>query len=53
VFPSDESIKKIIYLALKNAAKKWTMPIKNLPLALNQFEIICGDFKQDLLEHKF
>ena len=53
VFPSDESIKKIIYLALKKAAKKWTMPIKNWPLALNQFEILCGDFKQDLLEHKF
>lgn len=53
VFPSDESIKKIIYLALKNAAKKWTMPIKNWPLALNQFEILCGDFKQELLEHKF
>ena len=51
--PNDESIKKIIYLALKNAAKKWTMPIKNWPLALNQFEILCGDFKQDLLEHKF
>lgn len=53
VFPSDESIKKIIYLSLKNAAKKWTMPIKNWPLALNQFEILCGDFKQELLEHKF
>lgn len=52
VFPNDESIKKIIYLALKNASKKWTMPIKNWPLALNQFEILCGDFKQDLLECK-
>ena len=39
--------------SIKNAAKKWTMPIKNWPLALNQFEILCGDFKQDLLEHKF
>jgi putative transposase len=35
VFPSDKSIQKIIYLALKNASKKWTMPIKNWPLALN------------------
>ena len=52
VFPNDESIKKIIYLALKNAAKKWTMPIRNWPLALNQFEILCGEFKQDLLEWK-
>jgi hypothetical protein len=38
--------------ALKNAAKKWTMPIKNWSLALNQFEILCGDFRHDLLELK-
>ncbi len=52
VFPDDKSIQKIIFLALRNASKKWTMPIKNWPLALNQFEILCGDFKQDLLECK-
>jgi len=28
------------------------MPIKNWSLALNQFEILCGDFRQDLLELK-
>jgi len=53
VFPTDDSIKKVFFLALKNAAKKWTMPIKNWPLALNQFEILCGDFRQQLLENKF
>ena len=42
-------IQKIVYLALKNAAKKWTMPIKNWPLALNQFEILCGDSQYDLV----
>ena len=34
---------------LKNASKKWTMPIKNWPLALNQFEILCGDTQYDLV----
>jgi len=52
VFPDDKSIQKIIFLALRNAAKKWTMPIKDWPLALNQFEILCGDFKYALLENK-
>jgi putative transposase len=52
VFPDDKSIMKIIFLALQNASKKWTMPIKNWSLALNQFEILCGDFKYDLLENK-
>ena len=44
VFPDDKAIVKIVFLALRNAAKKWTMPIKNWPLALNQFEILCGDY---------
>ena len=52
VFPDDKSIQKIVFLALRNAAKKWTMPLKDWPLALNQFEILCGDFKYDLLENK-
>jgi len=52
VFPDDKSIQKIVFLALRNAAKKWTMPIKDWPLALNQFEILCGDFKYDLIENK-
>jgi len=52
VFPDDKSIQKIIFLSLQNAGKKWTMPIKDWSLALNQFEILCGDFKYDLLENK-
>lgn len=51
VFPDDKSIQKIVFLALRNAEKKWTMPLKDWPLALNQFEILCGDFKYDLLEN--
>lgn len=39
-FPSDEAVFKILYLALKNAAKKWTMPIQNWKEAMNQFSIM-------------
>lgn len=45
VFPNDNSIKKIIYLSLGKASQKWTMPIKDWTSALNQFEILCGDFE--------
>jgi len=38
-FPHDESIMKIMYLALQNISKKWTLPIRNWPAALNQFAI--------------
>jgi len=40
VFPNDDAVKKSLYLALQNAQKKWTMPIRNWPLALNQFAIL-------------
>lgn len=36
-FPTDEAVKKSVYLALMEATKKWTMPIHNWPLIINQF----------------
>lgn len=42
-FPDDESAIKLIFLTLQNAQKKWTMPIKDWPLALNQFAIMYGN----------
>jgi transposase-like protein len=42
-FPNDDSIIKILYLAIEKASKKWTMPIRNWKAALNQFVILFGD----------
>jgi transposase-like protein len=42
-FPTDESAMKVIYLAIGNMAKKWTMPIQNWKPALNCFAIEFGD----------
>jgi putative transposase len=42
-FPNDEAMFKLIYLALKNIAKKWTMPIRDWKSALNQFSIMFQD----------
>ncbi len=39
-FPTDESALKLLYLALSNISKKWTMPIKNWKAALNRFAIV-------------
>jgi len=39
-FPSEEAAFKLLYLALQNAAKKWTMPIPNWGRAMNQFAIL-------------
>lgn len=36
-FPNDEAVLKSVYLALREASKKWTMPIRNWGMILNQF----------------
>lgn len=38
-FPTDEAAKKVIFLAIQAASKKWTMPIKNWKSASNRFMI--------------
>ena len=40
VFPSDDAVLKQLYLAMRNISKKWTMPIRDWGLALNQFAIM-------------
>ena len=39
-FPNDEAVSKLLYLALRNIAKKWTMPVHAWKDALNRFAII-------------
>jgi transposase-like protein len=36
-FPDDNAVKKSVYLALSEITKKWTMPIRNWGIVLNQF----------------
>ncbi|MFH0257916.1 IS256 family transposase [Vibrio rumoiensis] len=43
VFPSDDSARKMVYLAIKEASKKWTMPIRNWRQAMSRFIIEFGD----------
>ena len=38
-FPNDESMFKLVYLALNNISKKWTMPIRDWGAAMNHFMI--------------
>jgi transposase-like protein len=42
-FPNDESLVKVLYLALQQVAKKWTHPIRDWKAALNQFVILFGE----------
>jgi transposase-like protein len=44
-FPNDESLVKILFLAIRDVSKKWTKAIPNWPLIISQFSII---FKERL-----
>jgi len=39
-FPNDDAVKKSVYLAINEIEKKWTMPIRNWAIVLNQFILI-------------
>lgn len=43
VFPNDDSARKVVYLAIEQASRKWTMPIHNWKPALNRFSIEFGE----------
>ncbi|MBF0035776.1 IS256 family transposase [Citrobacter freundii] len=49
VFPTDDSVRKVIYLAIQAASKKWSMPIQNWRLAMSRFIIEFGDRLSDHL----
>lgn len=48
LFPTEEAAVKVIYLAIQEASKKWTMPIRNWKTALNRFMI---EFEDRLVDY--
>ena len=43
IFPNDKSAFKVIYLAVQQASKSWTMPLRNWKPAMNRFLLEYGD----------
>ncbi|MBC8946304.1 transposase [Xenorhabdus indica] len=43
IFPSDNSVKKVAWLAIQAASKKWTMPIQDWRITMSRFLIEFGD----------
>jgi putative transposase len=39
IYPNEDSALKIVYMAIREASRKWTMPIRNWKAALNHFAI--------------
>lgn len=43
VFPTDESVKKVVWLAIQAVLQKWTMPLQDWRMAMSRFIIEFGD----------
>lgn len=43
LFPNDDALKKMLYLAYRDLSKKWTMPIRNWAIVLSNFSIYFKD----------
>jgi putative transposase len=43
IYPNEDSAVKLVFMAIREAAKKWTMPIHHWKEALNHFAIMFED----------
>ena len=48
-FPNDNSLLKLLFAGIKNAEKKWTMPIHNWSLTISQLNIFFKERLKDAL----
>ena len=42
-FPTDESLFKMLYLIVIDASEKWTMPVQNWGIIINQMRVYFGE----------
>jgi putative transposase len=43
IFPTDDAIRKVVYLSVKEITKKWTMPARDWGMAYSQFAIFFAE----------
>jgi transposase-like protein len=43
IYPNEESALKLIYMAIREASERWTMPVRHWKEALNHFAIMFED----------
>jgi len=49
-FPNDKSLLKLLFAGIRNAQKKWTMPIRNWSLTISQLNIHFKERLQGVLD---
>ena len=48
IYPNDQSALKLVYMAIREAARRWTMPIHHWKQALNHFAVLYEDRMPEL-----
>lgn len=48
IYPNEESALKLIYMAIREASQRWTMPVRHWKQALNHFAILFEDRMPEL-----
>jgi transposase-like protein len=48
IYPNEESALKLVFMAIREASRKWTMPIHHWKQALNHFAILYEDRMPEL-----
>jgi transposase-like protein len=48
IYPNEESALKLVFMAIREAARKWTMPIHHWKQALNHFAVLYEDRMPEL-----
>lgn len=43
IFPTDDSIRKVVFLSVREITKKWTLPSRGWPMAYSQIMIYFAD----------
>ena len=49
VFPTDDALLKMLYLATMDVTRKWTMRVKNWGMILSQFSVYFEDWLSEYL----
>ena len=49
IFPNDDALKKMLFLAYRDLSKKWTMPVRNWALVLSHLSIIFSDLLKNVI----
>jgi len=49
IFPNDEALKKMLYLAYRDLSKKWTSQISNWALVISHLSVIFDERLENVL----